>query len=43
MTGSEIASEVPPPGEIARVVEHLFRHEAGKMVSLTAYHFWGEV
>src|SRR5277367_3549497 len=26
-------SNEPPPGEVSRVVEHLFRHEAGKMVA----------
>jgi RNA polymerase sigma-70 factor (ECF subfamily) len=27
------APAVPPPGEVSQVVEHLFRHEAGKMVA----------
>ena len=26
-------SSQPPPGEVSQVVEHLFRHEAGKMVA----------
>jgi len=30
---SEINRDQPPPGEISQVVEHLFRHEWGKMVS----------
>jgi RNA polymerase sigma-70 factor (ECF subfamily) len=33
MNGSEITSGLPLPGEITQLVEHLFRHEAGKMVS----------
>jgi len=33
MTNSELASGAQPPAEINHVVEHLFRHEAGKMVS----------
>ncbi|MGH7801642.1 MAG: RNA polymerase sigma factor [Thermodesulfobacteriota bacterium] len=33
MTSSEITSGALPPGEVNNVVEHLFRHEAGKMVS----------
>jgi RNA polymerase sigma factor (sigma-70 family) len=32
MTDSQTTSG-PPPGEITRVVEHCFRHEAGRMVS----------
>src|SRR5919106_6638626 len=32
MTHSEIASAAPP-GEVTQVVEHFFRHEAGKMIS----------
>src|SRR5438094_95073 len=30
---SEINSKDPPPAEVSEVVEHLFRHEAGKMIS----------
>src|SRR6187401_477350 len=30
---SEINSKEPPPREVSQVVEHLFRHEAGKMVA----------
>src|SRR5713226_4275916 len=30
---SEISSTEPPLGEVSQAVEHLFRHEAGKMVS----------
>ena len=30
---SEPASEAAPPAEVSQVVEHLFRHEAGKMVA----------
>jgi RNA polymerase sigma factor (sigma-70 family) len=33
MTHSEIASAAPPHGEVTQVVEHFFRHEAGKMIS----------
>jgi RNA polymerase sigma factor (sigma-70 family) len=33
MTHSEIAGAAPPPGEVTQVVEHFFRHEAGKMIS----------
>ncbi len=33
MSGSELPSEAQPQSDITRVVEHLFRHEAGKMVS----------
>lgn len=33
MTRAEITSGAPPPVEINHVLEHLFRHEAGKMVS----------
>jgi RNA polymerase sigma factor (sigma-70 family) len=29
----ESNSNAPPPGEVSQVVEHLFRHEAGKMVA----------
>ncbi len=28
-----VYSKEPPPGEVSQVVEHLFRHEAGKMVA----------
>src|SRR5580765_1600568 len=27
-------NSAPPPGEVSQVVEHLFRHEAGKMVAI---------
>src|SRR2546428_3267762 len=30
---TRINSQEPPAGQVSRVVEHLFRHEAGKMVS----------
>src|SRR5437867_2876442 len=33
MNPSEIHNNEPPPGEVSQVVEHLFRHEAGKMVA----------
>src|SRR5438876_2394005 len=33
MSQSELNSKEPPPGEVSQVVEHLFRHEAGKMVA----------
>src|SRR5258707_6840476 len=33
MSPSEINSKKPPPGEVSQVVEHLFRHEWGKMVA----------
>ncbi len=33
MSSSEINSTEPPLGEVSQVVEHLFRHEAGKLVS----------
>src|SRR5690349_24351972 len=33
MTNSETIPPKPAPGEITQVVEHFFRHEAGKMVS----------
>jgi RNA polymerase sigma factor (sigma-70 family) len=33
MTHSEIVNAAPPPGEVTQVVEHFFRHEAGKMIS----------
>ncbi len=33
MTHSEITAPVSPPGEVTSVVEHFFRHEAGKMIS----------
>src|SRR5256885_7106496 len=31
--GNAAAENGPPPGEVSQVVEHLFRHEAGKMVA----------
>ena len=34
MSPSETNSQSPPPGEISRVVEHLFRHEWAKMVAI---------
>jgi DNA-directed RNA polymerase specialized sigma24 family protein len=40
MTNSELTSGVPPPVEVNHVVEHLFRHEARKMVS-TLTRFFG--
>src|SRR5207244_10731151 len=33
MTHSDITAPVSPPGEVTSVVEHFFRHEAGKMIS----------
>jgi RNA polymerase sigma factor (sigma-70 family) len=33
MTHSETTVPAPPPGEVTQVVEHFFRHEAGKIVS----------
>src|SRR2546422_8660952 len=30
---AEISSNEPPLGTVSQVVEHLFRHEAGKMVA----------
>jgi len=33
MSQSELNSNQPPPEEVSQVVEHLFRHEAGKMIS----------
>jgi RNA polymerase sigma factor (sigma-70 family) len=33
MSHSEITSPLPPSGEITQVVNHFFRHEAGKMIS----------
>jgi len=33
MSASEAGVATPPTGEVSRVVEHLFRHEAGKMVA----------
>src|ERR671914_325573 len=33
MSRSEITSPLPPSGEITQVVDHFFRHEAGKMIS----------
>ena len=33
MTSLSEHGQAPPPAEISRVVEHLFRHEAGKMVA----------
>src|SRR5438309_8988700 len=36
MTHSDITAPVSPPGEVTQVVEHFFRHEAGKMISTLA-------
>src|SRR2546426_10809255 len=33
MSQSDLNSKEPSPGEVSQVVEHLFRHEAGKMVA----------
>jgi RNA polymerase sigma factor (sigma-70 family) len=33
---AELKTNALPPGEVSRVVEHLFRHEAGKLVSTLA-------
>jgi RNA polymerase sigma factor (sigma-70 family) len=33
MTISETTAPVAPPGEVTQVVEHFFRHEAGKIIS----------
>lgn len=33
MTEAELNTRVPPPGDISEVVEHLFRHEAGRLVA----------
>src|SRR5512132_390774 len=33
MTHSETTAPVSSPGEVTQVVEHFFRHEAGKMIS----------
>jgi RNA polymerase sigma factor (sigma-70 family) len=34
VNSTEHKSDVPPPAEISQVVEHLFRHEAGKMIAI---------
>src|ERR1043166_7824309 len=34
MLGTEEMGESPPTGEVSRLAEHLFRHEAGKLVSV---------
>jgi RNA polymerase sigma factor (sigma-70 family) len=34
VNSSEISSNEPPSGDVSQVVEHLFRHEAGKMVAI---------
>jgi RNA polymerase sigma factor (sigma-70 family) len=39
MTDTDPVSGVPPPDEVNHVLEHLFRHEAGKVVSTLARHF----
>src|SRR3974390_3736803 len=33
MNASGLNSEEPPAGDVSQVLEHLFRHEAGKMVA----------
>src|SRR5207247_4129519 len=33
MSGAEFNHNAPPPGDVSQVVEHLFRHEWGKMVA----------
>ena len=33
MSSAEDTTTVPPSGEVTQVVEHFFRHEAGKMIS----------
>src|SRR2546426_8960853 len=33
MSEPELNGQEPPPGEVSQVVEHLFRHEGGKMVA----------
>jgi len=33
MSSSDIKTQEPAPGKVSEVVEHLFRHEAGKMVA----------
>src|SRR5512134_402337 len=42
MTGTEITSGSPPPEGVHYVVEHLFRHEAGKMLSTLTRIFGAE-
>jgi RNA polymerase sigma-70 factor (ECF subfamily) len=39
MTDTDPVSGVPPPDEVNHVLEHLFRHEAGKVVSTLARNF----
>jgi RNA polymerase sigma factor (sigma-70 family) len=39
MTGTEIVGGAPAPDKVNNVLEHLFRHEAGKMVSTLARTF----
>ena len=34
MNESQANNDAPPSGEVSQVVEHLFRHEAGKMVAI---------
>src|SRR5438093_12301282 len=34
MSEPEVNRNEPPPIEVSQVVEHLFRHEAGKMVAI---------
>ncbi|HWW00631.1 MAG TPA: sigma-70 family RNA polymerase sigma factor [Candidatus Acidoferrum sp.] len=34
MSASDANHPEPPPGDVSQAVEHLFRHEAGKMVSI---------
>ena len=39
MTGTELVGGAPPPDEVNYVLEHLFRHEAGKVVSTLTRNF----
>ena len=39
MTGTKTTDGAPPPEEVSHVLEHLFRHEAGKVVSTLARNF----
>jgi hypothetical protein len=34
MSAAGVNHNEPPPGDVCQAVEHLFRHEAGKMVSI---------
>jgi len=33
MNPAEMNREAPPPAKVSQVVEHLFRHESGKLVA----------